>query len=73
MSGKYKEVQAIIKDENHLARFIPCCSHSLNLVGVNATCSNVSAKNFFGTIQTLFNFFFLLNNEMGETNVNYKN
>ena len=49
-------MQAIIKDENHLARFLPCCSHSLNLVGVNAACSNVSAKNFFGTIQTLFNF-----------------
>ena len=33
MSGKYKGMQAIIKERNHQAEYIPCVAHSLNLVG----------------------------------------
>ena len=33
MSGKYKGMQAIIKTHNHLAEYILCVAHSLNLVG----------------------------------------
>ena len=33
MSGKYKGMQAIIKEHNHQAEYIPCAAHSLNLVG----------------------------------------
>ena len=33
MSGKYKGMQAIIKERNHQAEYIPCVAHSLNLLG----------------------------------------
>ena len=33
MSGKYKGMQAIIKERNYQAEYIPCVAHSLNLVG----------------------------------------
>uniref|UniRef100_H2YAF9 TTF-type domain-containing protein n=1 Tax=Ciona savignyi TaxID=51511 RepID=H2YAF9_CIOSA len=33
MSGKYKGMQAVITEHNHLAEYIPCVALSLNLVG----------------------------------------
>ena len=33
MSGKYKSMQAIIKERNHQAEYISCVAHFLNLVG----------------------------------------
>lgn len=57
MSGKYKGVQAIISNENSLARFFPCCAHSLNLLGVNAASADNYTTKFFRTIQSLYNFF----------------
>ena len=39
MSGKYKGLQALLKNENPKIEFIPCAGHSLNLVGVNAVDS----------------------------------
>ena len=33
MSGKYKGMQAIIKERNYQAEYIPCVTHFLNLVG----------------------------------------
>lgn len=33
MSGKYKGMQALILEKNKLSVFVPCCGHSLNLVG----------------------------------------
>ena len=32
MSGKYKDLQAIIKKCSHQSEYIPCVAHSLNLV-----------------------------------------
>lgn len=44
MSGKYKGLQARIKDHNNLAEYVPCTAHSLNLVGTHAAdcCLNVT-------------------------------
>lgn len=36
MSGKYQGVQALIKNKNNFAVFVPCVRHSLNLVGKTA-------------------------------------
>ena len=40
MNGKYKGMQAIIKERNHQAEYIPCVAHSLNLVGKCAAVAN---------------------------------
>ncbi|XP_060861872.1 uncharacterized protein LOC132938900 [Metopolophium dirhodum] len=55
MSGKYQGMQALIKNKNQLAEFIPCWGHSLNLVGKTAANSCVAAIRFFDFIQTLYN------------------
>ena len=47
MSGKYKHMQAIIKEGNHQAEYIPCVAHSLNLVGKCAAECCQSAVRFF--------------------------
>ena len=36
--------------------FIPCAGHSLNLVGVNAVDSCEAVSDFFGFLQSLYNF-----------------
>lgn len=46
MAGKYKGVQAIFLRENSLAHYIPCCAHSLNLVGVHAASVNSVVVSF---------------------------
>ena len=43
MSGKYKEMQALILEKNHLSVFVPCCGNSLNLVGKAAANSCAGA------------------------------
>ncbi|XP_065664544.1 uncharacterized protein LOC136086191 [Hydra vulgaris] len=48
MSGKYKGLQALLKNENLNIKFIPCAGHSLNLVGVNAVDSCEASSDFFG-------------------------
>ena len=55
MSGKYKGLQALMKNENPNIEFIPCAGHSLNLVGVNAVVCE-AASDFFGFLQSLYNF-----------------
>lgn len=57
MSGKFKGLQAHVKCKNDLAVYIPCTAHSLNLVGVHSVDCCVEAVNFFGFLQTLYNFF----------------
>lgn len=49
MSGKYKGLQARIKDHNNLAEYVPCTAHSLNLVGTHAAdcCLNVTKPFMF--------------------------
>ena len=56
MSGKYKGLQALLKNKNPQIEFIPCAGHSLNLVGVNAVDSCEAASDFFGFLQLLYNF-----------------
>ena len=57
MTGIYSGLQTRIKSLNKLADFVPCCNHSLNLVGCSAAESCVEAVSFFGFLQTLFVFF----------------
>lgn len=57
MSGQYKGLQARIKNINPMAEYIPCTGHSLNLIGVKAAESSLSAVNFFGFVQKLYVFF----------------
>ena len=57
MSGKYKGMQAIIKERNHQAEYIPCVAHSLNLVGKCAAECCQSAVRFFMFVQGLYVFF----------------
>jgi len=57
MSGKYQGMQALIKNKNEFAEFVPCCGHSLNLVGKTAANSCIAAISFFDFIQNLYVFF----------------
>ncbi|XP_065650769.1 zinc finger MYM-type protein 1-like [Hydra vulgaris] len=57
MKGKNVGVQKRILDLNPRAFFVPCGSHSLNLVVNDAGFSCTLAVNFFNNIQELYNFF----------------
>lgn len=57
MSGKYIGMQALIREKKPLADYIPCCAHSLNLVGQNAVNSCPVAVSFFNFVQQLYCFF----------------
>lgn len=57
MSGKYNGMQAIIKRVNSYAVFVPCCGHSLNLVGKTAANSCPTAIKFFDFVQNIYVFF----------------
>ena len=57
ISGKYKDLQAIIKECNHQAEYIPCVAHSLNLVEKCAAECCQSAIRFFMLVQGLYVFF----------------
>ena len=57
MAGKYRGVQAILKDKNPKWLFAPCGNHTLNLVGVNSAETCVEAVTLFGSILKLFNIF----------------
>ena len=56
MSGRYAGMQALLRNVNPLAFYIPCMTHSLNLVGVSAVDCCVDAVSFFGFVQTLYTF-----------------
>ena len=51
ISGKYKDLQAIIKECNHQAEYILCVAHSLNLVEKCAAECCQSAVRFFMLVQ----------------------
>ena len=53
VSGKYKDMQAIIKECNHQAEYIPCVAHFLNLVGKCAAECCQSEVNVFMFVQGL--------------------
>ena len=57
MSGKYKGVQAQIRNKNSLARYVPCMAHTLNLVGVHDAEVSPMMITFFGTVQKIFTYF----------------
>jgi hypothetical protein len=57
MSGKYRGLQAQIKDLNDLAFYVPCVAHSLNLVGDCSAKECLEAINFFSILQKLYAFF----------------
>lgn len=59
MSGKYSGLQARIKELSPKAKYVPCATHSLNLVGVNAVESCTTAAIYFGIVQALYTFFSL--------------
>ena len=56
MSRKYKGMQAIIKERNHQAEYIPCVAYSLNHVGKCAAECGQSAVIFFMLVQGLYFF-----------------
>lgn len=48
MSGKYSELQSRIKEHNPTAVYIPCSSHSLNLILYSAAeCCNIDSQYFY--------------------------
>ena len=57
MSGRYNGMQAKIREINPLVMFIPCCAHSLNLVGQCAVDCCQTAVAFFDFVQSLYVFF----------------
>ena len=57
MSGIYSGVQTRFKEINKLAEWVPCAAHSLNLVGSVAVEACTEAVNFFGVLQSIYNFF----------------
>ncbi|XP_013786835.1 zinc finger MYM-type protein 1-like [Limulus polyphemus] len=57
ISGIYSGVQTRFKEIDKLPELIPCAAHSLNLVGSVAVESCTTAVNFFGVLQSIYNFF----------------
>jgi len=57
MNGKYKGLQAHVKNKRDLAVYIPFTAHSLYLVGVHSVECCIEAVSFFGFLQCIFNFF----------------
>ena len=57
MAGKVRGVQARILSKNPLAKYSPCASHMLNLVGVHAVRACPEIDIFFGFINQLYNVF----------------
>ncbi|XP_067120761.1 zinc finger MYM-type protein 1-like [Centruroides vittatus] len=54
MKGKYKGVQSRIIALNPHAIYVPCLSHSFNLLICDAASSSIYCKNFFGILQRLY-------------------
>ena len=57
MAGVHSGVQTRIRQLNSKAMFVPCANHSLNLCGVHAFGSVPSCITFFGTLESIYNFF----------------
>lgn len=57
MAGKYSGLQQRILDLNPFAIFVPCASHSLNLVGTAAAGKNREAVSFFCFMGGIYSFF----------------
>lgn len=57
MSGKYNGLQSKILKNNKLVSWIPCATHSLNLVGKAAVKCCTTAVEFFDFLEQLYVFF----------------
>ena len=57
MSGKYNGMQALIREKNNLVEYVPCCAHSLNLVGKCAVDCCTEAVLFFNCVPKIYVFF----------------
>lgn len=56
MSGIYAGLQQLIKNRNKYAEYVPCATHSLNLVGIHAVESCSTAADFLNDLQSLYFF-----------------
>ena len=57
MKGAHSGVQVRIRNMNPRAFYVPCSSHSLNLVVNDMVKSSLEAANFFNTVQKIYVFF----------------
>ena len=56
ISGKYNGMQAVIHQKCPLAEYVPCASHSLNLVSQSPVRCCLESVRFFGFVQSLYSF-----------------
>lgn len=56
MSGIYGGVQALFREKNEHADWVPCAGHTLNLIGSSAVESCAEATRFFDIVQKLYTF-----------------
>ncbi|GCB64800.1 hypothetical protein scyTo_0000329 [Scyliorhinus torazame] len=57
MKGSEKGLQALFKNINRYADYVPCAAHSLNLVGEKAVSTVPDVVDYFGILQGLYVFF----------------
>ena len=57
MSGKYSGLQARLKEHVNTATYVPCASHTLNLIGNCAAESCSGALHYFDLVQNLYVYF----------------
>ncbi|XP_076062381.1 uncharacterized protein LOC143037722 [Oratosquilla oratoria] len=57
MRGRNKGVQARLLEKNPRALYVPCGTHSLNLVVSDAATDSTDATSYFGSIQKLYSHF----------------
>ncbi|XP_071043018.1 zinc finger MYM-type protein 1-like [Parasteatoda tepidariorum] len=57
MASQYNGVQALLKQKNKCAKYVPCAAHSLNLVGEESVKVATEIVNFFGVVQKIYVFF----------------
>ncbi|GFV60698.1 uncharacterized protein TNCV_4180341 [Trichonephila clavipes] len=51
MSGQYNGVQALLKENNKFANYVPCAAHSPNPVGAESVKVATEIVSFFGLVQ----------------------
>ena len=57
MSGQYTGLQSRLIAENNTALYVHCHAHVLNLILVDTCSKNATARDLFGTVQSLYDFF----------------
>ncbi|XP_034082159.1 zinc finger MYM-type protein 1-like [Gymnodraco acuticeps] len=57
MKGRNRGVQARLLQKNPRALYVPCVSHSLNLVVADAAKASTDAISYFGNVQKLYTLF----------------